>query len=72
MRRATAFNVLVVSVELSPGLLENHAPHGGVSADVGEKSSNAAVPFGLERHVVVDNDGVGNSESVEVDAVDAI
>lgn len=61
-------NILVVTLVLGEGLLENGNPERAVGAELGEDGSTA-VNNGEE---VVDDHGVRNTKSVEVDSVDTV
>jgi len=64
--------MFVVSVILGKSLLENDGPQGSVRANLGEQRFVCSIIALLKRKVVIDNDGVGNTKSPEVDAVDTL
>lgn len=66
---STALDMGVVAVVLGEGLLDDGDPHGAVSAEVREQGAIVTVPKLAHGQPVIDNDGVGDAESVEVDAV---
>lgn len=69
----TTVDVLVVAVVLGKCLLEQHSPERVVVlAGSGELSSPAGGAILDERNVVVDDDGHGNTEGVEVEGINTV
>ena len=70
----STFDMLVVSMVLGKGLLNDGNPEGTfiTSILVITKTSEVGVAVGVKGEEVVDDDGVGHAESVEVYSVDAV
>lgn len=68
--------MLVVTIDFCEHFLEDNTPERLVFCYVGEKRDVVGTTIGqgslLERHVVVHNDSMGHTESVDVDSVDAV
>lgn len=56
----------IVTVVLGKGLFKDSHPHSAVSRDFAEQS--LTIPDGKP---IIDNHGVGNTKSVEVDGIDS-
>ena len=69
--RVATDDVLVVSVVLGEGLLEDGTPEALILRDRGKEGSVSTAII-IKRKVVVDNDCVGQAEGVEVYSVDAV
>lgn len=68
--RVTSLNMLVVSVVLCKCFLKDGSPERAIITDMGEDGFVSSVPHFLKREPVIDDDGVGNTESEQVDTVD--
>ena len=68
---ATTDDVLVVSVVLGEGLLDDGTPEALILRDFGKEGSPATSPL-LKRQVVIDDDRVGQTEGEEVHSVDTV
>ncbi len=68
--------MFIVTVDFCEHFLEDHAPERLILCYVGEECDIVSTSIGqgslLERHVVVDNDSMRYTKSVDVDSIDAV
>ena len=68
--------MFIVTIDFCEHFLEDDAPERLILCYVGEKCHIVSTSIGqgslLERHVVVDNDSMRYSKSVDVDSIDAV
>ena len=70
--RVSALNVIVVAVYLGEGLFENRSPNGIIETDFGENSIVSAILVIRHWNVIVDDDSMRNTKSIEIHSVDTV